>query len=117
MLHWPCCGCRYRYGQGYSSGRVVRAGGVEQKRCSTGGRIVVSGVEVKRSSAKSSIETAGGVGKERKVTNRGIVAASGGTSKCVLPFCRIASGIATIRWRADSLGVLDQRETQECKCD
>ena len=101
----------------HSSGRVVCAGGVKQKRCSTGGRIVVSGVEVKRSSANSSIETAGGVGKEREVTNRGIIAASGGASKCVLPFCRIASGIASVRWWADGLRVLDQRKTQECKCD
>src|SRR5437773_2510699 len=74
---------------------------VEQKRCRAGGCIVACSVEIKRSSANSSIEIAGGVGKERKVTNRDIVAASGGASKCVLPFCRVAPRIAAIRRRTD----------------
>jgi hypothetical protein len=61
----------------YSIGCVVRAGGVEQKRCSAGGRIIIASVEVKRSSANSGVVKAAGVGQERKETNRRIKTAGG----------------------------------------
>jgi len=55
-----------------SVGRVELTDGIEQKRCGTRGSIVVCGVEVKRSSANGGVETARGVGKERKEPNRSV---------------------------------------------
>ena len=34
-----------------------------------------------------------------------------------VPFCRVASGIASVRWRTDGLRVLDERKADERKYD
>lgn len=52
-----------------ASGRVVVTGGIEQKRRSTGGRIGIPVVENQRSSAKSGIEVASRIQKERAPTD------------------------------------------------
>src|SRR5215211_2570411 len=71
-----------------SIGRVEGAGGVEEKRYSASGRILISGVEHKRSSANTRIKAAGGVAEERKPTKCCIPLASAEVFKGVLPFCR-----------------------------
>jgi hypothetical protein len=101
-----------------SIGRIELAGGVAEKRPGASGRVLIlgiigaSGIGTENSSAKRGIEAADGVTPERKVTNGGIVTANGETQKCVLPFCRVASGIASIRRRTNCL-----RSVRECKTD
>src|SRR5437763_6334623 len=53
--------------------------------------------------AATGIEAACCVAKERKPTNCCVRRAGGEAKKCLLPFCRGEVGIATLRWRTDSL--------------
>jgi hypothetical protein len=115
-------------------GRVVAPAGVAKKRKrSVGGAAETGGVAIKRvgagscifacdigkecSSADGCVKPAYCVALERKQTNRRIVCAAGETQKGVLPFCRVASGIASVRWRTDGLRVLGERKADERKCD
>jgi len=87
----------------YSIGRVVDASSVEQKRRYTNRRIVVCGVEVKRSSTNSSIETSAGSAKERIPTKCCICSASRKVLKRFAPFGCGGIGIAPVRRRIDCL--------------
>ena len=79
--------------------------------------LITSGVQRQRINADGRVEVPDGVTFERRETNRRIVYAAGETQKGVLAFCRVKSGIASVRWRTDRLRVLDERKADECKCD
>jgi hypothetical protein len=63
------------------------------------------------------VEGPGGATFERRKTDRRIVCAGGETQKGVLPFCRVASGIASVWRRIYRLRVLDERKADKCECD
>ena len=77
---------------------------------------------VLRASANSGIELAFGIITERKETNCRIVCARGDTEKGVLPFCRVASRVASVRRRTDRYYRRQKRKTAKrqeycCECD
>src|SRR4029077_18355684 len=69
-----------------SNGGVLCAACVEQQRYSAHCGIGICGVEDQRSNANTSIETAGGIQKERPPTNRRISSSSGEKTKRVASF-------------------------------
>ena len=92
MLHCPCCGYWHCCGQArHSSGRVVRAGGVKQKRCGAGGRIAVSGLRSSAPAPTAVLKLPVVLAKSES-DDRGIEAASGGALKCVCPSAVLPPG-------------------------
>ena len=81
-----------------SIGRVVEPSDVEEKRGSAGGRILVCSVEHKRGSAKCRVEVACSKALERKPANCRVPLPGGETKEGLLPFGRVESGIASVRW-------------------
>jgi hypothetical protein len=100
-----------------TNGRIVVTSGVHQKRCRAGSSIVVSGVKVKRPSAKSGIEIADGIGKKRKETNCRVVSAASQAEQSLLAFCRVASRIAAIRGWTYRLRSWQKSKTNQHKRD
>jgi len=100
-----------------SVGRVLKTRRSTQKRPGASGRIIVCGVEKKCSSASRSVEAACRVAPERKKTNSCIKAAARKAKKRILPLCRVASGIATIRGRTHRLHFWQKSKTDERQCD
>src|SRR4029077_1306734 len=78
---------------------VGRSHGVAEKRSRAGGRVIVRGVAKQGSRGNSGVEAADGVALERIVPNRRVVSAAAQAKKSVLPFRRVAPGIAAIRRR------------------
>ena len=119
MFHWrvySACGVAK---QGvYSVGRVLVSRRVAIECITTVARIIdTSCVQRQRINADCRVEVPDGVTFERRETNRRIVYAAGETQKGVLAFCRVKSGVASVRWRTDGLRVLDEHKADECKCD
>ena len=77
-----------------SNGGVLCAACVEQQRYSAHCGIGICGVEDQRSNANTSIETAGGIQKERPPTNRCISNSSSERIKCIAPSGRSEIGVA-----------------------
>ena len=67
--------------------------------------------------ADTSIEIAVDEAQNRIYPDCRIVCAGGEAPECEVPFCRVASGVAAVRWRTDGLRVLDERKAYECKCN
>src|SRR5205823_3778508 len=82
-----------------SNGGVLCAAGVEQKRCRAHCGIGICVVECQRSTANTSIETAGGIQKERPPTKRCISSASSERIKRAAPFRCREIGITRVRCR------------------
>ena len=87
----------------HSSGCVVRAGSVIQKRPGACCRVGVYGVGKKRPSADGRIEVPILLLLNREPTNCCIICAAREIKKSILPLCCVVSGITAVRWRADSL--------------
>jgi hypothetical protein len=97
-----------------SISRILVGGGVIQKSSSADSRIFGRGVGKKCPSANGCVEAAGGVAPEREVTNSRVKATGGEALKSLLPFSRVASGIAAIRRRSDRFCFeSDSRETEK----
>ena len=87
----------------HSTGRVVRACSVVQKRAGAGCCVGVCGVGKERTSTHGRIEAADFVAVDREPTNYCIVCSAREIKKCVLPLCGVAAWITATRWRIDSL--------------
>jgi hypothetical protein len=88
-----------------SNGHVLCTGGVEQRRGNANCGIGISSVEDQRSSADTGVVAAAG-DRIQRIPAKACVSGTGGeVREGIGPFCRGESGIASIRWRTDSLGV------------
>ena|SRR5437899_1480225 len=96
-----------------SNGRVLRAAGVEQKRCRANRGIGITRVEDQRSSANTGVEAAGGDAKHRKRTKCCVPNARSESLKGVVPRRRGEVGIAPGGWRADCLRVRQKTDANQ----
>ena len=92
--------------------------GVRQECCGANSRIH-HGVRVsnERSRPNGGVVVAEIVALEREETNGCVESAGGETEKGILPFCTVASGITTIRWRNDCLRFWRKRDADNGQCD
>ncbi len=86
-----------------SNGRVLRAAGVEQKRCRANRGIGITRVEDQRSSANTGVEAAGGDAKHRKRTKCCVPNARSESLKGVVPRSSGEVGVAPGGRRHDAL--------------
>ena len=102
----------------YSVGHVLVSRRVAIECITTVGRIIdTSRVQRQRINADGRVEVPDGVTFERQKTNRRIVYAAGETQKSVLAFSCVKSWVASVRWRADRMRVLDERKADKRKYD
>src|SRR4029077_11065013 len=94
-------------------GRILRAGSVTEKRACPHGGILVCGVDKERPSANGVVEAGSSVAPKRKETDCRIVSPGGETKKSALPFCRIATRIASIGRRTDRLHCRQKAEANQ----
>ena len=115
---WPCCSPPVVLSKKANTPVAVLFAPVVLFKSAPGAcyRVGVCGVGQKRPSTHGRIEAADFVAVDRETTNGCIVCSAREIKKCVLPLRGVAAYIA-IRWRADGLRVLDQRKTDESKCD
>src|SRR5262249_20369916 len=99
-----------KFKRGCSDSCVLCAGGVKQKGCSASGRIEIPEVKIKRSSANSGVEVAGGDAKQRKSTNCRVPKAQGESLKGVVSRSSGEVRIASIGRRDNCLHLLQERE-------
>ena len=81
-------------------GTVSRAAVAEKGKCSKGA-ILICVVAKERPRSEPCVEAARRVASQRKETTCGVVAARGKAEENILPFRRVACGIAAIRRRND----------------
>ena len=81
-----------------SKGGVLCAGSVEQERCHANCGVRICIIEGQRSTANTSIKTAGRIQKERAPTKCRISSASGQRTKRIAPFRCREIGIARVRY-------------------
>src|SRR5207248_9600123 len=98
---------------GHTIGRVERASGVVEQRSDTSGRVVVCAVQSESPCADGGVEAPSGIAPERKPTDCGIVTASRKAKQCVLPFCRVSTGISAIRWRTNRVCFWQNENAEE----
>src|SRR5437764_9194105 len=93
---------------------VVGPAAIAQKRPRASGCVFISSVGKERPSANRCVKARGAVAAKRKKTNSCIVTTTGQAKKGVLPFRRVASGIAAIRWWTDPENIRgEERKTSE----
>src|SRR2546429_388270 len=100
-----------------TDGRVLGSRRIAIECVNTVGRIIdTSGVQRQRINADGRVVSAAGVTFERRETNCRIVYAAGETQKGVLPFRRVASAIAAVRWRTYSFCFWQESDAEESNC-
>ena len=92
---------------------IVDARRVAQKSDRAGGSVLISGIGEERSRAKGGVEASRDVASQRQETHRRIVSAGAEAKQGVLPFRRVATGIAAIGWWTDRIRYGRHPETNE----
>jgi hypothetical protein len=89
-----------------------------KERFSTGGRVGLTDYVVKeRVPTSSNVVDTGCVAKERLKTNGRIGGASGKAEEGLTSFSRVATWIASVRWRANGSSRRRKRKADEQKLD
>jgi len=78
----------------------------------TSGGVSICGIEQKRSYINTGVQVTGGDSSKRKPTYCCVICTAGKAKQGFLAFCRIATGIITIRWRTDGLNFCRRRPAQ-----